>query len=121
VIFQGSSSFNWAHLSPFKCSFLSGALGADNGEGYFCGFAFDYGSVTRDFFVANFLHFVKNILQTDSLSQVPWSIEFFWPKYDLKKSPKIAFIAYNMKGCLRFSTFIYHQMWLNILTGMITS
>jgi hypothetical protein len=45
------------------------------------------------FLVANFLHFVKNILQTDSLAQVPWSIEFFWPKYDLKKSPKIAFIA----------------------------
>jgi hypothetical protein len=59
VIFQGSSSFNWAHLSLLKCSFLSGALGAGNGEGYFCGFAFDYGSVTRDFFGGEFSPFCE--------------------------------------------------------------
>jgi hypothetical protein len=96
---------------------LSGALGAGNGEGYSCGFAIDYGSVTSDFFWwrANFLHFVKNILQTDSLSQVPWSIEYFWSKYNFLQIPQNCLNCLQYKRVLKisyFHIFEYHQIWL---------
>jgi hypothetical protein len=53
-----------------------------------------------EFFVANICHFEKNILQND----IPChKFPVYKERFNQKNSPKI---AYNMKGCLRFSTFI---------------
>jgi hypothetical protein len=48
-----------AHLSLLKYFFLSDALGVGNGEGYFCGFAIDYGFVTNNFFSGKFSPFCE--------------------------------------------------------------
>jgi hypothetical protein len=53
----------------------------------------------------NFRHFARNIFQRNFLSQIlKKNFELF---FSLKKSPKIATIAYNLKECSRFSTFIF--------------
>jgi arsenate reductase-like glutaredoxin family protein len=48
-------------------------------------------------YLANSHHFAKNMLKNNILSQIPICF----------KGKKIATIAYNIKGYLRFSTFIF--------------
>lgn len=58
------------------------------------------------FFVANFCHLVKTFKKNKSLSQIPCFLRL---KNKMNKNilPMISTIFYNMKGCLRFFTFIF--------------
>jgi len=57
------------------------------------------------FLVEVFRHFVKNILRKNVLSKIPL-LNPKKPK-NYQKETKIATIAYNMKGFLRFFNFIF--------------
>jgi hypothetical protein len=56
--------------------------------------------------VANFGHFVKSILEKNILSQIPC----FFDSATKKRSQKGPSIAYNMKGCLRFSAVMFPKL-----------
>ncbi len=66
------------------------------------------------FLVANFLQFAKNILQTDSLSQVPWSIECFWSKYKFLKIPQNCLNCLQYERVLKISYFHIFELPSNL-------
>jgi hypothetical protein len=59
--------------------------------------------------VANFPHFVKNILKIEHLFQIPFLKKKYFSKKEFKKkfTTKSPQFAYNVKVCLRAFTFIF--------------